>query len=157
MHDDSGFSLVEMMVTVAIVAILCSIGVHLFKTAALKSKTAEATTNLGLIREAQIAYKSAADTYIQCGASPPAPAGTDGQAYPWVEMASAAGQEGFAIIGFEPIGPVRYQYEVSTATQTRFVATAVSDLDADGNQCTFTLDTQNPSHAKPVRNPADEY
>ena len=94
---------------------------------------------------------------MECGPSPPAPAGTDGSLHLWLETSNSSGEDGFALIGFEPDGTVRYQYEVPTATDKRFVATAQADLDNNGVPCKLTLDNQAVGYSKPVRTPATEF
>ena len=156
-QQDRGFSLVEIMIVVAIIAILVSIAVPKFLTFSFKSKMSEATSNLALIRTAQFSYKAENDTFMECGLSPPAPAGSDGKSYPWVEIPNGSGDMGFAEVGFEPDGVIRYQYEVKPATVKQFVAMAESDLDNDGVPCKFTLDNLAPDYSKPDRNPPGEF
>jgi prepilin-type N-terminal cleavage/methylation domain-containing protein len=157
LQQDRGFSLVEIMIVVAIIAILVSIAVPKFLAFSLKSKMSEATSNLALIRRAQISYRAENDTFMECGLSPPAPAGSDGKTYAWVEVPNGAGSMGFEEIGFKPDGVIRYQYEVRPATAIQFVAIAESDLDNDGVPCKFTIDNQDPDYSKPERNPPGEF
>ncbi len=157
LQQDEGFSLTEIMVVVAIIAILAVIAIPRFWNFAYKSKMSEATSNLATIRTAQFSFISANDTFMECGPSPPDPAGTDGLARPWAETLNSFGEKGFEAIGFEPDGAIRYQYEVPIATTKRFVATAEADLDNDGVPCVFTLDNGAIGYSKPVRAPANEF
>ncbi len=155
--DDEGFSLTEIMIVVAIIAILAIIAIPKFWNFAYKSKMSEATSNIATIRTALFGYIAANDIFMECGPSPPDPAGTDGIARPWVEALNSFGEKGFEEIGFQPDGAVRYQYEVPIATTKRFVVIARADLDNDGVQCVFTLDNAALRYSKPVRAPANEY
>ena len=157
LQNDNGFSLVELMIVVAIIAILVSLAFPKFLTFSFRSKMSEATGNLAMIRTAQFSYKAENDVFMECGLSPPDPAGSDGRTYVWAEVPNGSGIMGFQEIGFEPDGVVRYQYEVTPATNKRFVATAEADLDSDGAKCTFTLDNQAVDYSKPVRNPPSEF
>lgn len=157
LREKNGFSLVELMIVVAIIAILVSLAFPKFLTFSFRSKMSEATGNLAMIRTAQFSYKAENDSFMECGLSPPDPAGSDGRTYAWVEAPNGSGAMGFEKIGFEPDGVVRYQYEVTPATSMRFVAIAEADLDSDGAKCTFTLDNQAVGYSKPVRNPPGEF
>lgn len=153
---NKGFSLIELVIAVAVIAILASLAIPKFLDFACRSKMSEATSNLSRIKTAQYSFRASDDIFMECGPSPPDPAGSDGRPYPWVETPNGSGEMGFETIGFEPDGVVRYQYEVPTATLMRFVATAESDLDNDGVQCTLTLDNQAAGYPKPVKNPPGE-
>lgn len=156
LRNDTGFSLVELMIVVAIIAVLAAIAITKFDHFQLTSKTSEATAHLALIRTAQFSYKAENDVFMECGPSPPAPAGTDGSTHVWAETPNSSLENGFEKISFEPDGVVRYQYEVSIA-KGRFVATAIADLDNDGVLCTFTLDNLALGYSKPVRDPVNEF
>ena len=155
--QNAGFSLVELMIVVSIIALLAAIAIPHFIEFAFKSKMSEATRNLATIKTAQFAYAAENDIFMECGPSPPAPAGTDGFSHLWVETPNSSGENGFELIGFEPNGAVRYQYEVPIATAERFVITAQADLDNNGVPCKFTLDNQAAGHAKPTRTPVTEF
>ncbi|WP_425248206.1 type IV pilin protein [Desulfospira joergensenii] len=134
--DQKGFTLIELMIVVAIIGILAAIAIPNFLQYQLKSKTAEAKTNLGAIKTSQEAYRAEQDAYLPCAANPAA-AITAGKRT-W----DAGG--GFATIGFAPAGDVYYQYAVAVtapaaATPPTFSATATGDLDADGTNAVFTM------------------
>jgi prepilin-type N-terminal cleavage/methylation domain-containing protein len=137
MRKHAGFTLVELMIVVAIVAILAAIAIPSYLRFQSKAKTAEATNNLGAIRAAEETYRAENDTYLACTASP-AGGGTDAVADAWADAG------GFTAIGFVPDGDVRYQYAVAVPTATTYTATATGDLDADGTQAVYTVTESQP-------------
>jgi len=60
-RGSAGFTLIELVITVAILAVLASVAVPLAEVAAVRAKEAELRTALRNIREAIDAYKRAAD------------------------------------------------------------------------------------------------
>jgi type IV pilus assembly protein PilA len=154
-REESGFSLVELMVVVAIMAILAAIAIPNFLRFSMKAKTSEATENLAAIRVAQESYRSENDVYLACTASPTG-GGTDATADAWNDNG------GFGVIGFEPDGNVRYLYAVAVTAPAAgvaptFSATATGDLDENGTAAVYTVDTTAAIYPKPVRLPPNEY
>lgn len=134
MRFKRGFTLVEVMIVVAIIAIVATIAIPNYISFQLRAKTSEAKANLGGIRVCEEAYKVENDVYLACGVNPAAiSAGVKGD---WV-----ADQAGWINIGFEPKGRIYYQYQVTVgAPATSFLAYARGDLDGDSTLSTFTLD-----------------
>lgn len=130
-NNQKGFTLIELMIVVAIIGILAAIAIPNYITYQLKSKTAEAKTSLGGIRTGQEAYKAEKDSYLTCASNP----GTyvAGKKNAWDSNAD------FAAIGFQPAGDVYYVYNVSGGT-SNFSASATADLDAADGSAQFTID-----------------
>ena len=137
-RDSRGFTLIEVMVAVAIIAVLAAVAVPIYRQHQLKSKAAEARTSLGAIATLQTAFYAEWDAYVPCSASQTSPL-TPARVL-WPRPAP-----GFDVIGFAPAGAVYYSYEVTVggspvvnvansglAGGEAFAASAVADLDGDG-------------------------
>ena len=149
----SGFSLVELMIVVAIMAILAAIAIPSYLRFQIRARESEARINLAAVRTCEEAYKAENDAYIACTANPSA----------WAAGAAATkpiswdtGVAGWDDIGFEPDGDVRYQYAVAETTNINldYTATARGDVDGDGTAAVFTVTDAN---AKPTKSPSDAY
>src|ERR1700730_14133065 len=81
-RNNKGFSLVELMVVVAIIGILAAIAVPNYQRFTAKSKQTEAKSNLSAIYSAERAFYAEWQTF----------------------------QGGFATIGYQPTGSLRYQH-----------------------------------------------
>ena len=129
LSKSKGFTLIELMIVVAIIAILAAIAIPNFLKFMNRSKTAEAKTNLGAIRVCEVSYHGENDVYIPCVAYPdPLLVGPVPQI--WNELAISApahASHGFYLIGFAPDGDPRYSYRVIQSTQVG------AATDADGN------------------------
>jgi type IV pilus assembly protein PilA len=138
-----GFTLIELMIVVAIIGILAAIAIPSFLQFRLRAKTSEAKSNLGAIRTAELAYFSEWNFFVADQVQTP----VNGRAGNSAKVPWDYGTR-FSIIGFSAENAVYYSYVLeSGAAGTPFVTqadgltmSAVGDLDADGVVATFQVD-----------------
>lgn len=144
-HKAAGFTLIELMIVVAILSILASIAIPVFYGYKYKASMAEAQSNIGAINSLEMAY--AADTlyYVSSAWSPNNVPGL--QPVPW--------QTGnyLDIIGFSIKGNVRFRYSVGAGgtwvaapsnssaiaetSNVDIIIQAEGDIDGDGATSQF--------------------
>jgi prepilin-type N-terminal cleavage/methylation domain-containing protein len=128
-----GFTLLELLFVVAIIGVLGTTAIAMFRMQQQRAKRTEAMTNLDAIAKLQTAY------YGENGSHPasiPVPAGAPGLKQNWDAAAAAA----FGSIGFSTDGSVFYVYDTNTSASVCacpsngcFTAAAYGDSDRDGN------------------------
>jgi type IV pilus assembly protein PilA len=121
--NNLGFTLIELMIVVAIISILAAIAIPNFILYQLKAKTGEAKANMAAIRTCQETWAAENDVYIVCGPTPAANVSS-------VKMVWTTNTH-FSSIGFEPAGDVYYSYGVNNAPVNTVAAQAIVTA-ADG-------------------------
>jgi len=132
-RHDKGFTLIEMMITIAILGILSAIAIPNFQRYQARSRRSEAYTNLASIAKSEKAYFAEYSSYVEAA---PEPGGAMPSAAkrPW----TAAAENVFAPVGWRPEGDVFYDYEVNSTTGGGcpaldcFTASAFGDADGNG-------------------------
>ena len=71
--NQKGFTLIELMIVVAIIGILAAIAIPNFIRYQLRSKTAEARTNIGGIKTNQESFRTSEDNYGDVAIQPQFP------------------------------------------------------------------------------------
>ena len=130
LKGQKGFTLIELMIVVAIIGILAAIAIPNFLTYQMKSRQAEAKTNLQAIKTSEVAFQAERGCYIgigQEGVVAPA-AGAKTTPFTWGTGAAATAPGAlwcvaagvfagtFADVGFKATGNVMYRYGVDATT-----------------------------------------
>jgi len=129
-----GFTLVELMLVVAIIGVMSSVAIPSFVRYQNRSKFAEAYVNLRALAGAQQATVAATNTYLATSTSWP------GTGLGKNKRNSEILEDKFGHIGWSPEGDVYFDYSTATADSgvncdgepTAFTATAYGDLDGNG-------------------------
>lgn len=132
-----GFTLIELMITVALIGVLAVLAVPNFIRYQARSRRSEAMTNVAAIAKAQKSYQAERNSYIDTANSYPG-GGLGTAKRPW----DAASQMAFEALGWEPEGQVFYDYAAYTSDTApgcntcELCFTAVAYGDVDGNNST---------------------
>ncbi|MBY0401362.1 prepilin-type N-terminal cleavage/methylation domain-containing protein [Myxococcota bacterium] len=125
-----GFTLIELMIVVAIIGILAAIAIPNFLRFQLKSKSSEGKVNIAAIRTAEESYLAEFGSYVAAVAHPAA--GIPGASkQPLGVVAPGAN---FDQLGWGPEGNVFFQYAVRTnavGAPNAYTITAEADIDVD--------------------------
>jgi prepilin-type N-terminal cleavage/methylation domain-containing protein len=140
-REKAGFTLVELMMVVALIGVLSAIAIPNFMTYQARTRRSEGYVNLASIARAQKAFFAEKDTFHDSESSWPDPdpyGGLSIQKMRW----DADSEEHFAELGWHPEGEVFYSYEANTPLVTGatkncscvvcFTATAYGDVDGNG-------------------------
>jgi type IV pilus assembly protein PilA len=160
LRKSKGFTLIELMIVVAIIGILAAVAIPAFLRYVKRSKTTEATQNLGAMYrgaasyfEAEHATRGVDNTVLakqfpatvgltpardccQSGGQKCIPAATDWESPSWKALSFSIGDPHY----------YRYQFDATgTGTTAGFTSGAFGDLDCDSTFATFeragTVDT----------------
>ena len=129
LRKQEGFTLIELMIVVAIIGILAAIAIPNFLQYQMKSRQSEAKTNLQAIKTSEVSFQAERGCYVGVGVEgvvAPA-AGTKTVPFTWMaglgpspvatQWCVAGGTFGgafFSDIGFKATGNVNYQYGVDS-------------------------------------------
>ncbi len=139
-----GFTLIELMISVAIIGILAATAITGYNFFQLRSRRSEAFANLASVKTAQLGYFHETGAFVPAVASPALPGPFPGPTkQPWQSsrgrFASVANL-GFDVLGWSPDGGTYYDYDTNAlggANGWAFTAAAYGDGDGDGNVSAF--------------------
>jgi type IV pilus assembly protein PilA len=131
-RSSAGFTLIELMIVVAIIGVLSTIGISNFLKYQKRAKTSEAMTNVAAIVVGEKSYFTEKGSYLHITSPSPL-------AIPGNTRTTCSGNADFDRLGWEPEGPVYFKYVVSADDQGlgRFTVEASGDIDGDGNASFF--------------------
>lgn len=139
-----GFTLIELMISVAIIGILAATAIPAYRNFQLRSMRSEALANLGTIRKMQLGFFNETGAFAICQASPalagpyPGPTKENWQSVRGTFDSNPA--LGFSQIGYVPEGAVYFDYDTNAAPGPAgwaMTAAAYGDLDGNGNLSAF--------------------
>ncbi len=149
LNNKKGFTLIELMIVVAIIGILAAVAVPAFLNYITRSKTAEAPNLLKTLTESEVGYYSR-PRYSAAGGqlntcyllTPSAPLGSvpTGVKTTW----GGTNTGNFNVLGFASASPVYFNYGVVNAHATAdagFWTAAAAGADGAGSCLTATADT----------------
>lgn len=131
MFNKKGFTLVELMIVVAIIGILAAIAIPNFIAMQYRSKRSEVQSNMKAIKTTQQAYDAEFSRYLTVADFTPDDA-------PGKVLRDFGSGTAFDTIGWKPDGQVRGSYKVQTLSTTDFMVYSITDVDGDSQKSSFT-------------------
>ena len=125
-QSKKGFTLIELMIVVAIIGILAAIAIPNFLRFQLKAKSSEGKVNIAAVRTTETGYHAEIGTYVSAALQPTTLPQT-------VKMSFDATASGFDTLGWAPEGLVYFSYGIDTSTDNvGYSVTAAANIDGHG-------------------------
>ena len=136
-----GFTLIELMIVVAIIGILAAVAIPAFMDYMKKSKKTEASLQLNKIAKNSKVYYTTNASFVQGtqAATPAATCCAAGGVTKCPKDATAWAVPTWQELDFQIDEDHLFVYTYASTSNTAATATAVGDLDCDGTQITYTL------------------
>jgi prepilin-type N-terminal cleavage/methylation domain-containing protein len=135
--DRSGFTMIELMIVVAIVGLLAALSFSEYQRFLLRAKRAELPMHVDAIRTAQWGYNAEWSVFTSCAQAPASMPGRTSVPFP----ATPSTALDWNMVGWVPDGKVYGQYRVEAndlaGELASFDAYGEGDLDGDGNHSEF--------------------
>jgi prepilin-type N-terminal cleavage/methylation domain-containing protein len=131
---DAGFTLLELMIVVAIIGVLASVAIPSFLNYQLTAKRSEAYMNLASLAKSQKSYFAEFNSFVSAA---PEPGATTGENPTTTKRDTTPLRVAFSGVGWTPEGDVYFDYDTITdglagcTCTTCFTATAYGNLDGD--------------------------
>ncbi|MFP6607128.1 MAG: prepilin-type N-terminal cleavage/methylation domain-containing protein, partial [Myxococcota bacterium] len=130
-----GFTLVELMIVVALIGVIAAIAIPGFISYQARARRAESYSNLSALSVSQKTRVASTGSYFDSGNAFPDPTPYGGLGSTKMNWDTDS-QTAFGALGWEPEGDVHYAYHSNATSACSctvcFTATAYGDVDADG-------------------------
>ena len=123
-RQDAGFTLIEVMLVVAIIGLLATIAIPQFLRMQLHAKRTEVIVNIAGIQLEEMAYYAVHDVMLDAPESPTTPLGRE--KYPFERI------DHWSEIGWVPDGLIYCHYEISPHAGVWARVIGTCDIDGDG-------------------------
>ena len=139
-----GFTLIELMIVVAIIGILAAVAIPAFMDYMKKSKKTEASLQLNKIAKNSKVYYDTSAGFVQGDATDKPTTFAAGSVCKMATESDWATDTVWAALDFQIDEPNLFQYDYNGTALTAAQALATGDLDCDGTTITYTLDLTAP-------------
>jgi len=131
-RSNDGFTLVELMIVVALIGVLAAVAIPSFLTYQARSRRAEAYSNLAALAGSQKSFQAVRNVFHHSTNTFPDPDPYGGLGTHKMQWDSDS-EDAFGELGWAPEGEVFYSYMSNACCDLCFTATAFGDVDGNGS------------------------